>query len=631
MMKRWNIMGTLAAALTAILLCAPCARATDQETAAYYKDVEVKVGVITAEAKVNMRREPNTKAGILARIHPGETVDVLDDSDEKWLKVKYDGEVGYVSADFVEVSTYMDQQPVIIEDPLEVTATDLSLPTILAHKESFTIEGTLTSNNPIIGVSIEVKDDRSLETVMSASKSFDYEEDVHTFDLNTFDRDLVFRKLAGGEKTLTVTVSSSAETQTVVTQDFYVKGDLSAIASMTDDCEIDVTTGKKAYLTDGSVRTHWTAGSEADRITVTVPNDKKAALLTLAWSQAPSAFTVTLQNATGDVIDTITETNPGEMMNFAYDLDTATKKIFISTSDTTAGISELRVMEEGRIPESVQRWQPIEGKVDLLVISTHEDDELLFFGGTIPYYVAQGKNVVVVYMANCGRFRYEEAMEGLWSCGLKNHPVFVGLEDKRLNDYDETVNLWGLEKTEQIVTELLRKYQPDVVVTHDINGEYGHNQHKLTSAVVRRAVYLAADAESDPASAAKYGTWEIKKLYIHLYEGNQLTMTAYDEPLEALGGLTATQVATIAYSKHVSQQKYYSMEKQGVQYDNRKYGLILTNVGDDVAKNDLFENVGSVVTVDTGADGEPLRGADDAGADDTGADDTGAEGDGGAQ
>ena len=43
-----------------------------------------------------------------------------------------------------------------------------------------------------------------------------------------------------------------------------------------------------------------------------------------------------------------------------------------------------------------------------------------------------------------------------------------------------------------------------------------------------------------------------------------------------------------------------------------------------MAKNDLFENIGSVVTVDTGADGEPLRGADDTG-------DTGAEGDGGVQ
>ena len=75
MMKRWNIMGTLAAALAAILLCAPCARATDQETAAYYKDVEVKVGVITAEAKGiplahEMARQAGDKKYILARKGP---------------------------------------------------------------------------------------------------------------------------------------------------------------------------------------------------------------------------------------------------------------------------------------------------------------------------------------------------------------------------------------------------------------------------------------------------------------------------------------------------------------------------------------------------------------------------------
>ena len=75
MMKRWNIMGTLAAALAAILLCAPCARATDQETAAYYKDVEVKVGVITAEAKgipliYEMARQSGENHYIIARKAP---------------------------------------------------------------------------------------------------------------------------------------------------------------------------------------------------------------------------------------------------------------------------------------------------------------------------------------------------------------------------------------------------------------------------------------------------------------------------------------------------------------------------------------------------------------------------------
>lgn len=604
-MKGKSMKRMLSAALLALLLCEPGAQATDRETAAYYKDVEVKEGVITADAKVNMRKEPSTSAKILERIHPGETVEVLDDSDEDWLKVKYDGAVGYVSASFVEVSSYTTQQEVIIEDPLEVTAEDMTLPTLLEAKESFTLEGVLTSNNPMIEVKVEIQDERSMKTVMSVSESFDYEEDVHSFNLNELDGDLKFRKLTGGEKTLLVTVSSSSETQTVIEHSFYVKGTLSEMASMTDDCEITVTSGKKSHLTDGSYSSSWTPESEADRVIIDLPDGRSAEMINIEWTKAPSAFSLTLQNATGETIGTITETNEGSMLSFSYDLSEDVRRIFIATSDTSVGICELHVYEQGQVSSLVQNWQPIEGKVDLMVISTHQDDELLFFGGTIPYYVAQGKNVVVVYMANCSRSRYAEAMAGLWSCGLTNHPVFVGLEDKRLKDYNETVDLWGLEETEDIITELLRQYQPDVVVTHDINGEYGHNQHKLTSAVVRRAVYLAADAESDPESAEKYGTWTPKKLYIHLYEGNEITMTVYDEPMDELGGLTATQVATIAYSKHVSQQKYYSMEKQGVQYDNRKYGLIYSTVGDDVAKNDFFENIdenvdGSTAAADVG-------------------------------
>jgi len=174
---------------------------------------------------------------------------------------------------------------------------------------------------------------------------------------------------------------------------------------------------------------------------------------------------------------------------------------------------------------------------------------------------------------------------------MKYHPVFLGLEDKNLDDYNETVELWGFDKTVELLVELIRRYQPDVIVTHDIEGEYGHNQHKLTSAAMRRAVLMAADPECCPESYEQYGLWEVKKLYIHLYEGNQITMSVYDEPMDELNGLTPTQVASIGYSKHASQQKYYQMDKQGVKYDNRVYGLISTTVGEDVLKNDFFENI----------------------------------------
>ena len=360
---------------------------------------------------------------------------------------------------------------------------------------------------------------------------------------------------------------------------------------MTNDCRLDVTAGRKTNLTDSNYDTAWEPSNAEDTITVTLPEGRNGALITLEWMRAPSSFVVALAGSEGGAIRTIVEDNESGMLSFAYDLTNDVRQIVISTSDTQNGICELRVMEEGRVSEVTQRWQPIEGKVDLMIFAAHEDDELLYFGGTIPYYVAQGKNVVVVYMADCGRARYAEALSALWTCGLKTHPIFLNFEDKDLNDYEKTVNLWGLEEIEAAVVELIRKYQPDVVVTHDIDGEYGHNQHKLTSYAVRRAVMLATDPESYPASYEDYGLWDVKKAYIHLYDGNQLTMTAYDEPMDALNGLTPTQVATIAYSKYVSRQKRHNIVSEGVRYDNRVYGLIRTTVGDDEAHNDFFENI----------------------------------------
>ena len=204
---------------------------------------------------------------------------------------------------------------------------------------------------------------------------------------------------------------------------------------------------------------------------------------------------------------------------------------------------------------------------------------------------AQGKTVAVVYMANCSRLRYAEALDGLWSCGLQYHPVFVGFKDKLVDDYDDAVKLWGMDETVNTLVDIIRKYQPEVIVTHDVKGEYGHNQHKVTCAAVQSAVTKAGDPAVSTASAEEYGTWTPKKLYIHLYKENSLTMSVYDEPNEEFGGMTMTQVASVGYSKHVSQQDYFSMGEHGVRYDNRKYGLAFTTVGQDVEKNDFFENI----------------------------------------
>ena len=100
---------------------------------------------------------------------------------------------------------------------------------------------------------------------------------------------------------------------------------------------------------------------------------------------------------------------------------------------------------------------------------------------------------------------------------------------------------------------LLRQQRPLVVFTHDVNGEYGHWQHKIVSVAVQEACKLSADESFDPASVQAYGVWEVKKCYIHLYPENPLVIDI-STPLASMGGKTALEVASAAFAKHRSQQ-----------------------------------------------------------------------------
>ena len=83
---------------------------------------------------------------------------------------------------------------------------------------------------------------------------------------------------------------------------------------------------------------------------------------------------------------------------------------------------------------NVQRWEaPLYGMTDILVFSTHADDEILFLGGVLTNYGGeQNLNVQIAYM--CDFFltepvRQHEELDGLWECGIKNYPVKGTFED----------------------------------------------------------------------------------------------------------------------------------------------------------------------------------------------------------
>ena len=578
-------------AMCALLLFGVCL-ATDEPTPAYYRDAEVTTGVVTAEMTVNVRSGPSTNYGVVTRVSPGDTVRVLDMSNEEWYKISFNGNIGYVLASLLETETYTDQIEVIQEDPLEVQLSDMVLPDVLERRESFTMRGTITSNVPLTYVEVDIDDLRTMETVATAVRNFEREENMLAFNFAELDNDLPFSRLPAGEKKLTIFAASSMDSLTVLEHEFYIAGQTGSTSSMTSDCILAASSGRATYATDNNYNTAWFAESDSDTLTISLPDGRTGALLALEWQTAPTAFNIVLRDEANHTTQTINETNDQGMISYSYELTDQTRTVVIATPDTQAGLAEVTVLEKGNVSPVTQMWKPLPDKVDIMLFAAHEDDELLYYGGTIPYYAAQGKTVAVVYMSDGGRARYSEALDAMWTAGVEYHPIFLGFSESTSRNYETVVSEWGLDVCEEKVVGLLRRYKPDVVVAPDIDGEGGDNLRKLTSYVVRRAVMLAADETSYEESISTYGLWDPLKTYVHLYEGNALVMDAYDEPLEALGNMTATQRATVAFGKYGSQSRNASMNRQGETYNNKAFGLIRTVIGDDRLKNDLFENVG---------------------------------------
>ena len=288
-----------------------------------------------------------------------------------------------------------------------------------------------------------------------------------------------------------------------------------------------------------------------------------------------------------------------------YALDGVTGVRIYSTQEKAQkmGFNEIFVFGEGEIPDWVQRWEETEGKADILFFSAHPDDELIFLGGAIPTYaVEKQKRVVVAYLSWCNTTRRSEALNGLWSMGVRHYPEFGGFTDSYSKNAKEAYKKLGKDKVLSWVTEMYRKHQPEVVVTHDLNGEYGHGQHKMMADAAVQGYELAANPEKYPDQVAQYGTWQVKKLYVHLY-GDESNQTQFDwtVPLESMGGKTGLELATEAYALHKTQEgaevkinkkwRKLSVEETGSYWSNTTFGLYASQVGPDETHTDFLEHV----------------------------------------
>ncbi|MCP4376439.1 MAG: PEP-CTERM sorting domain-containing protein [bacterium] len=300
-------------------------------------------------------------------------------------------------------------------------------------------------------------------------------------------------------------------------------------------------------------------------------------------------------------------------------------------------------------------WQPTPDKIDVLITHAHPDDEGYFLGAVLPYVtqVAQRSAVLLDMVSSRPNnsteetTRENELRNAAAQYGFVYEPIFARFRDHYdMSPYglDQAWDAWdgdvtngvadlnnnnipdGREAGALFVARQIRMLRPDVVATHDIEGEYGHTGHQATSLSVIDAWSLAADPTVDIDGLS---AWQAQKLYIHQSEANGLGTAGYtfenflfhdytnDVSIDTDGDgtldATPIEIGDLGLQKHVSEgagnAKVSTVYRSGDSYEGHHaewWGLYASTVGPDTvvdpfnvagydytgwARGDFFENV----------------------------------------
>ena len=395
----------------------------------------------------------------------------------------------------------------------------------------------------------------------------------------------------------------------------HIAGTVSAEPAETEDITASTEFGGSGYdsfdfLSDKNIDSYRSSTGDAS---ITLTNKTGIAGLYLLFDLEYGSYTIT-DRSSGQTLTAGQQGFLHEYIDLVKAFGTAPTSVTLDFASGSVRLSEIYVFSGSDVPDFVQKWgAPLEGGADIVLFATHGDDDQLYFAGLLPLYAgARGCRVQVVYLTdhrNLTNARTHEMLNGLWSVGVSTYPVFGSFADFRIDDlegsYAEYENTYSTsrEELQGFVVEQLRRFKPLVAVGHDLQGEYGHGMHMVYADLLTKSIDLINDPEAFPESAEKYGTWELPKLYLHLYPENPITID-YDQPLDAFGGMTAFQVTQdYGFPCHKSQQwtffpkwlygadgqitKASEIEK----YNPCEFGLFHSTVGEDVAKNDFLENV----------------------------------------
>ncbi len=162
------------------------------------------------------------------------------------------------------------------------------------------------------------------------------------------------------------------------------------------------------------------------------------------------------------------------------------------------------------------------GALRLMCVTAHPDDESLGFGGTLARYASEGVDVSLVVGTRGERGRFGDGSEPhpgperlgeIREAELREAATILGVREVRFLDYldAELDRADPVEAADRIAAHV-RELRPQVVVTFDPFGAYGHPDHIAISQFAAAGVLRAA-APIGGGGAPRHAPHLVDKLY----------------------------------------------------------------------------------------------------------------------
>lgn len=172
-------------------------------------------------------------------------------------------------------------------------------------------------------------------------------------------------------------------------------------------------------------------------------------------------------------------------------------------------------------------------QLTLMAVHAHPDDESLYMGGVLAHYSDERVNTILVTCTRgdlgqisspelnteengrqLGGLRDAELRQAIRVLGVRKF-YQLGYRDSGLlgaasNDHPRSFHKADMGEAIGRLVRLVRRERPDILISYDESGDYGHPDHIKAHQITVAASQAAADAAAFPEAG---DPWNICKLY----------------------------------------------------------------------------------------------------------------------